>query len=61
MVAICGAHVLKHSSATEHPGWRESECYTLAKGGSTGVSLCKDLGVELDFAVEGDSCGYKKE
>lgn len=60
-MAIFGARVLKHSAniqSTIALSTGESEYYALVNGGSTGLglqSLCKDLGVELEVAVEGNS------
>ena len=65
MVAIFGAHVLKHSSniqSTIALSTGESEYYALVKGGPVGLglqSLCADLGLDLEVAIEGDSNAAK--
>ena len=65
MVAIFGTHVLKRSSniqSTIALSTGESEYYALVKGGSVGLglqSLCADLGLDLEVAIEGDSNAAK--
>ena len=65
MVAIFGTHVLKRSSniqSTIALSTGESEYYALVKGGSVGLglqSLCADLGLDLEVAIERDSNAAK--
>ena len=64
MVAIFGTHI-KHSSniqSTIALSTGESEYYALVKGGSVGLglhTLCADLGLDLEAAIEGDSNAAK--